>query len=420
MTDAPRFYHAVQLDPSRCLGCLNCLKRCPTEAVRIHNGKASIIPDFCVDCGECIRRCPHNAHNVDCDPLSALKKYPYTVALPAPAIYGQYNHLKDINILLTALTKIGFNDVFEVSAASELVSTVSRRYIDDHPESWPLISTSCPTIVRLMRIRFPSLLDHLLPIRSPMEVAAQVARRRAAAESGLPLECIGVFYITSCPGEASAVHDPIGIEKSQVNGVISVADIYPLLLSAMNDVQDHPAPYALSGDMGIRWSVISGEAKGQGHSHYVAADGIENANRVLEDLEDDKLVDNVKFIELKACPGGCVGGVLNVENPFVAASKLARLRKSMPATRVDPSVYPKDIDYELEHEIDFEPVYQIGRNMAESMQGMAKVEQIMKGMPGLDCGLCGCPSCRSMAEDVVRRGMKNRCPFLQQTGGEQS
>ena len=61
---------------------------------------------------------------------------------------------------------------------------------------------------------------------------------------------------------------------------------------------------------------------------YLAADGIENCIRVLESLEDDKF--SVDFVELNACPGGCVGGVLACENPYIAMVKLKYFRKYLP------------------------------------------------------------------------------------------
>ena len=117
-SDLEKFYHSVGLNRERCIGCLNCLKRCPTEAIRIKDRKALIIPDHCVDCGECVRQCPHDARPCVTDSMAQLTHYDYNVALPSPSLYGQYNNLKDINILLTAFTLIGFDDVFEVSAAA--------------------------------------------------------------------------------------------------------------------------------------------------------------------------------------------------------------------------------------------------------------------------------------------------------------
>lgn len=124
-----KFYHSVRLDESLCKGCINCIKRCPTEAIRVRGGKASINNKFCIDCGECIRVCPHHAKLATYDKLDVMKRYKYTVALPAPSLYSQFNNLDDVNIVLNALLLMGFDDVFEVSAAAELVSEATRQYI---------------------------------------------------------------------------------------------------------------------------------------------------------------------------------------------------------------------------------------------------------------------------------------------------
>ncbi|MBQ8669927.1 MAG: 4Fe-4S binding protein, partial [Oscillospiraceae bacterium] len=122
-----RFFHSVSLDKDACKGCTHCVKRCPTEAIRVRDGKARIIKERCIDCGECIRVCPYHAKKVISDPLSAMDKFRYKIALPAPALYGQFNNLEDPDILLTALKKLGFDMVYEVSQAAELVSSVTRH-----------------------------------------------------------------------------------------------------------------------------------------------------------------------------------------------------------------------------------------------------------------------------------------------------
>ena len=173
-----KFYHSVRLDESLCKGCINCIKRCPTEAIRVRGGKASINNKFCIDCGECIRVCPHHAKHATYDKMDVMKQYEYTVALPAPSLYSQFNNLDDVNIVLNALVRMGFDDVFEVSAAAELVSEATRQYISDHEEQLPFISTACPSVVRLIRVRFPNLIPHLLPLNPPVEVAPFWLRKR--------------------------------------------------------------------------------------------------------------------------------------------------------------------------------------------------------------------------------------------------
>lgn len=121
------YYHSVTLDKDKCCGCTNCIKRCPTEAIRVRDGKARIISERCIDCGECIRVCPHHAKRAQSAELSELQSWEYTIALPAPALFGQFNNLDDIDIVLSGLHKIGFDSVYEVSRGAELVSEATRH-----------------------------------------------------------------------------------------------------------------------------------------------------------------------------------------------------------------------------------------------------------------------------------------------------
>ena len=167
-----RFFHSVILDEEQCVGCTNCIKRCPTEAIRVRDGKAVITSERCIDCGECIRVCPHHAKKAHYDSLSVIQEFDYKIALPAPSLYGQFNHLDNIDIVLTGLKALGFDEVFEVSRAAELVSEATRKILRRGDLSKPIISSACPAVVRLIRVRFPDLCSHVLPLNAPMEAAA--------------------------------------------------------------------------------------------------------------------------------------------------------------------------------------------------------------------------------------------------------
>ena len=97
--------HSVQLDKEKCHGCTNCIKTCPTQAIRVREGKAKIINDKCIDCGECIRVCPYHAKKAIIDTFDKLKEYKYTVALPAPTFYGQFSGINDINVILNCYNR---------------------------------------------------------------------------------------------------------------------------------------------------------------------------------------------------------------------------------------------------------------------------------------------------------------------------
>lgn len=397
-----KFYHSVRLDPNLCKGCINCIKRCPTEAIRVRNGKAQIKSEFCIDCGECIRVCPHHAKHATYDTLEVMEQYKYTVALPAPSLYSQFNNLDDVNIVLSALIRMGFDDVFEVSAAAELVSDATREYLSQHEDNLPIISTACPSVVRLIRVRFPNLIPHLLPLNPPVEVAAMLAARRVMEKTGLKREEIGICFISPCPSKVTYAKAPLGTAKSEIDHVLAIKDVYPKLLFCMKEVGDDVKELGTSGKIGISWGRSGGEASGLFTENYLAADGIENVIRVLEDLEDQKF-SNLKFVELNACNGGCVGGVLTVENPYVAEVKLKRLRKYMPVARshMDMEESAEEI-VPWDTSVQFEPVFSLGDTMLESFKRLNQVERLVKKFPGLDCGSCGAPTCKALAEDIVR------------------
>ena len=395
-----KFYHSVRLNPDLCKGCINCIKRCPTEAIRVRNKKALINSKFCIDCGECIRVCPHHAKYAIYDKLDEMKKYDYTVALPAPSLYSQFNNLEDVNIVLNALLLMGFDDVFEVSAAAELASEATRAYMTEHKDQFPIISTACPSVVRLIRVRFPNLISHMLPLTPPIEIAAMLAAQRALKTTGLPREKIGIFFISPCPSKVTYARAPLGNEHSEVDAVLAIKDVYPQLLSRMKAVGNDYPEIGTSGKIGISWGRSGGESSGLLSESYLAADGIENVIRVLEDLEDQKF-SNLEFVELNACNGGCVGGILAVENPYVAEVKLKRLRRYMPVARTHMSQDAEQV-IPWTTGVQFEPVFRLGTTMMESFSRLNQVERLCKKLPGLDCGSCGAPTCKALAEDIVR------------------
>ena len=100
-------FHSVRLEKDKCRGCTNCLKRCPTEAIRVRGGRAHIIDERCIDCGECIRVCDYHAKVAVTDPLSSISRFKYKIALPAPSLYGQFKSLRHIAQVLTGLKHMG-------------------------------------------------------------------------------------------------------------------------------------------------------------------------------------------------------------------------------------------------------------------------------------------------------------------------
>ena len=406
------FYHSVTLNEEKCVGCTNCIKRCPTEAIRVRGGKAVIASERCIDCGECIRICPHHAKRARHSHLSQLSDFTYTIALPAPSLYGQFNNLDDIDYVLTGLKEMGFDDVFEVSRAAELVSEATRKLMDAGALKRPVISSACPAVVRLIRVRFPDLCDHVLPLKSPMETAAAMAKRDAVKKTGLPPQQIGCFFLTPCPAKVTDIEMPLGIEKSQVDGAIAISEVFPELSHKMDHLEK-VEPLANSGVIGVGWSTSGGEAAALLNEKYLAADGIENVIRVLEEIEDERIGD-LDFIELNACSGGCVGGVLCVENPYVAIARLQRLRKYLPVSQnhlEKNKTVPEEMNWGSG--LEFSNVLTLSEDISRAMEMMMEIDKVEAELPGLDCGACGAPSCRAFAEDTVSGSCrKEDCVFI--------
>lgn len=188
--------HSIMLDKEKCKGCTNCIKRCPTEAIRVRNSKARIIDQRCIDCGECIRTCPYHAKYAITDSLEEINKFQYKVALPAPSFYAQFE-VDDVNKLLYALLNLGFDDIFEVAKAAEIVTHFTKQFILSDKNKKPVISSACPAVVRLIQTKFPDLIENILPIASPMEVAAYIAKKKIHKEKGIDEDKIGAFFIIS-------------------------------------------------------------------------------------------------------------------------------------------------------------------------------------------------------------------------------
>ncbi len=390
------YTHSVTLDRDLCKGCINCLKRCPTEAIRVQDSKARILSDRCIDCGECIRMCPHNAKKAVYNTLSDYSHFKHLVALPAPSLYAQFNNITDPSPILAGLLDIGFDSFFEVARARELVSDATGKIIGSMPK--PVISSACPAIMRLIRVRFPELISHVLPLVSPMELAARLAKKEIMESTSLKEEEIGCIFITPCPAKITDINNPIGSTHSAVDGAVAMKDIYQMLLKVL-DEPGHKSD-ATSGALGVGWASSGGESDGLATvTNYLACDGIENVIRVLNDIEDNKLY-NIDFIELNACPGGCVGGVLAVENPFIAKSKLKNIAKTMPLKR---NSLGKSVPIEMlwDTNLEYVPVYELQGTPMERFKAMSELEELIERLPGLDCGSCGAPNCRCFAQDVI-------------------
>jgi len=406
------YFHSVHLAEDKCKGCVNCIKHCPTEAIRVREGKANITEVRCIDCGECVRICPNQAKIVVADSMARLAEFKHNVAMPAPAIYGQFREgTKPSQVLATLLT-IGFDDVVDVAFGADIVAKRIREELEKPGEIRPLISSACPAVVRLIQVRFPNLIEHILPVITPMRLAARIARTEAKRRTGLPDSEVGIWFITPCPGKVSAINESAGFTDVCVTGAIPIAEVYPLIREKMvrdpEEIDRLVSKLHRGSGLGIGWGRSGGENQSIGGSKQIAVDGIHNVIQILEDVERGKLSE-IDYIEAQACVGGCVGGVLTVENSFITRRRLrliaAEAAEEIERVENDP-LAKEALDHEawFAHDAPIEPrpTLKLDDDRAVAIRKMEQMEEILNSLPGLDCGSCGAPNCQALAEDVVR------------------
>ena len=162
-----------------------------------------------------------------------------------------------------------------------------------------------------------------------------------------------------------------------------------------------PQVRSLSGIIGIGWARAGGESSALLNDHHLAVDGIDNIIDILESVENG-LLPEVEFLELNACTQGCVGGCLTVENPYTARSRIRRLMKYLPVSRNKADKGCEDIIVTHVDKLpDYAPVWQLSDDREQAMKIYANIVELQQRLPGLDCGACGAPSCRALAEDVA-------------------
>jgi hypothetical protein len=154
----------------------------------------------------------------------------------------------------------------------------------------------------------------------------------------------------------------------------------------------------------VGWANNGGEANAVSPENSMAVDGIENVIRVLEEIENNKLRDLV-FFEGAACTGGCVGGPLTFENGYIARNAIRALMKGAGMRHPDEAVnasYLTKYPLQTTKKITPNSVMKLDEDITEAMRKMEQMEEIVKTLPGYDCGSCGSPTCRTFAEDIVR------------------
>ena len=417
------FHHALKFREDICIGCSHCMNICPTEAIRVAHGKAQLHANRCVDCGECYRVCPVGAIIVEQDDFENIYSFNTRVALIPSVFTGQFPDSVDSSEILAAVHELGFTHVFEVEEGVEFLNDRLQEYIQEHQSVKPLISPFCPAIVRLIQVKFPTLVGNIILLKAPVDITALHARKILIDQGVNPTE-IGIFYVTPCAAKIVAVRNPVGEEKSVIDGVINMNYLYNKVFRILRQKKIKSAipGFSILSGKSVCWSLTHGEADNMKQGRSLAIDEINNVIEFLEKVENEE-IDGIDFLELRACDESCAGGILCPGNRFITVDKL---RKRAISIESNHATIPEDSREKIDRDDPFlnenislgevlpRSILKLDDNMAEAMSKMKRIYGLNRMLPQVDCGICGSPTCKSLSEDVVQQQASiKQCIFVQ-------
>ena len=371
--------HCLSIGPELCNGCLDCLKACPTRAVRVWDEKPHIISALCIECTACIAACKRDVFKIrdqvrkQVPQRSVAEALQDTLVIPR-AFLTQFGLKIPPRLVIAVLRKLGYKDIRFSEEWEEELRWAVRRYAAEQ-DSYPVISPICPAVVNLIESQFPALIGQIAPFMTPIESAIEACGLQSAT------------FVAACPSQHTLLTRADLSGRLQITGPAELsAQILPLIAgqagSAVSEQKPIPhPPRTVNPDLVV-----------------LEAWGMENVIDILEKTEKG-LSEDFRILELSACENGCYGTPLFKENPFMAknrwaASRLGRRRQVSAAPTKNPYVARAGM--------------RLDQDMGKAIEKLTRIDKLTAALPGRDCGACGAPTCSSLAEDIVM----NRRPGL--------
>ncbi|HBF43598.1 MAG TPA: hypothetical protein DDW42_08235 [Desulfobacteraceae bacterium] len=416
----------VRIDEKLCNGCTICMKACPTNAIRVKDHQVAQIKGVCIACGECIRVCPRGAVGAVITESHDLEERSSYAVSTSTALYAQFSDEVMPNDVLLALKKMGFINVYDQSYMSEMFNVATELYVKENLEKrslpFPLISPICPVIIRLIAYRFPTLLKHILPLSTPRELVAREAKKELPSKGTGKSNKIRIINITPCPAKMICIKEPMLQMHSYLDGAVEIGSIYEPLKKIVHDLLHYSEDVILhfSGGIGLGWAVSGGEIAGL-DMDCLAISGLGEVIQYLEKIEMGLLQD-LHYVELRACIDGCLGGLFTVADKYRAKRKVERLVRMFGVEKRVKSEYVKKLykkgwffTVKKNPLLEKTSTYISDSQISDGIERQNRLEEILKLLPRRECGACGCPDCRTFAEDVVEgEASLADCVYLQE------
>ena len=411
------FHHALRIHKEICTGCSRCMRVCPTEALRVIDGKATLHPEWCIDCGECFKVCPVRAITVEDDDIAKIFQFKHRILLVPSIFFAQFEEKLTLEAINGILYEMGFTELCMVEQGADLLIDEINKYVEEFEGEKPVISSYCPAVVRLIQVRFPSFAHQIMRLIPPLEVTAQYYRNEYQ-KHGVPLEDVGIFYVTPCAAKIAAIKAPVGGYISPINGVINMSELYNKVFLAykqkgVNENEHCTLVHSTVSSVGIHWPTTGGEAnhiKGRA----LAIDSMPNVIDFLERLENEE-IKGVDFLELRACDMSCCGGILVQDNRFLVQERIDNLGQELPEKHALDTEFKEVCSGRVPMSpVEPRAMVKYHPDITIALQRMEEARRLRdEVLPNIDCGACGAPTCEALAEDIVcNRATLEHCVIL--------
>ncbi|MBO7445983.1 MAG: 4Fe-4S binding protein [Bacteroidales bacterium] len=418
------FHHALKFKYDLCIGCAHCTGACPTGAIHVEDGHPRLDPNRCVDCGRCYIACPVNAIYIEQDDFQTVYDCKYPVLLMPSIFMAQFEDKIKEKTILSALYHIGFKHVFEVEKSVDFIRDEMQKLNQENDGLKPVISTFCPAIVRLIQVKFPVLVPNLYLSKPPLDLTALYIRKLLTEEDHVPAEDIGIFYVTPCAAKIAAIKSPATEEESPVTKVVNMNFLYSKVMRVIKQgeyqlCEDSRTRFHRLSKASLYYTLTGGEVNLLKEGRNLAIDGIHNVSEFLEKLEDEDIQD-IDFLELRACDESCSGGILTANNRFLMTERQRkRMQKSPDEVDGEDNDLLNYTDYLAQHKrvlghVEPRSMDKMDDDLATAMQKMKRAFEINQNLPQVDCRICGYQSCKNLSEAVVKGDAEvEQCIFIQ-------
>ena len=387
----------LRLKKSNCKNCYKCIRHCPVKSIRFSGNQANIVSDECILCGQCFVVCPQNAKEIIDDTEKAkvlIGGENPVIASIAPSFIANYN--VGISSLKKALKKLGFFDAEETSVGATIVKKQYEKMIAENNKNI-IISSCCHTVNLLIQKYFPSCLEYLADVMSPMMAhCTDIKKRYPNAKT---------VFIGPCVSKK----DEASMYSGTVDCVLTFEELTKwfeaenITLENETDSDENSRARLFPTTGGILKTM---DKPANSDYTYIAVDGTENCIAALKDIQDGNI--SKCFIEMSSCTGSCIGGPV-----------MEKFHRSPVRDFRAVSDYAGSDDFVVNDKLDISRTYSripLDKPVPSESQIKTILNQMGKTRPEheLNCGSCGYNTCREKAVAVYQgKADLSMClPFL--------